>query len=179
MDRKETSDGGSMDDKMELDTGISRKLHDMCQRSWGGLDGRFLCQSVGRIHLPTPCCVESGTPISTVVAKLKEDKTGSILITGKGKALAGIFTERDCVRRVSGLDPARLADPIDTVMTSNPVRERPECLMAYALNLMSVGGFRHLPIVDAADVPITVLSAKDVVDHLVAEFLRALGEGVS
>ncbi|MCX7700262.1 MAG: CBS domain-containing protein, partial [Gemmataceae bacterium] len=38
---------------------------------------------------------------------------------------------------------------------------------AYALNMMSVGGYRHLPVVDRDGRPVAVLSVRDIVDYLV------------
>jgi CBS domain-containing protein len=39
---------------------------------------------------------------------------------------------------------------------------------------MSNGGFRHVPIVDQDDVPIGIISVKDVVDHLVERMLSGV-----
>ena len=39
---------------------------------------------------------------------------------------------------------------------------------------MSHGGFRHVPIVDQDDVPIGIVSVKDVVDHIVTRMLEAI-----
>jgi len=64
--------------------------------------------------------------------------------------------------------------PIESVMTKDPVCERPETTVAYALNLMSHGGFRHLPIVDQDMMPIGILSVKDVVDYLVGKMMEGL-----
>jgi CBS domain-containing protein len=81
-----------------------------------------------------------------------------------------VFTERDVLSKVvpakADIDKTRVAD----VMTADP-----ECLtledgVAYALNKMSVGGFRHVPLVDAAGHPVGVVSVKDVVDYIVDFF---------
>ena len=44
--------------------------------------------------------------------------------------------------------------------------------MAYALNKMSVGGFRHIPVVDDEYRPAFVVSVRDVVEFLVEYFPR-------
>jgi len=64
------------------------------------------------------------------------------------------------------------------VMTKKPIRERPEASLAFAINLMSNGGFRHIPIVDQDDVPIGIISVRDVVDHIVKKMLSAIYEAV-
>jgi CBS domain-containing protein len=42
--------------------------------------------------------------------------------------------------------------------------------MTHALNLMSVGGFRHVPLVDEKRRPVGVVSVRDIVNHLVDHF---------
>ena len=39
--------------------------------------------------------------------------------------------------------------------------------MAYALNKMSVGRFRHVPLVDADGAPVGMISIRDIVDFIV------------
>jgi CBS domain-containing protein len=63
-------------------------------------------------------------------------------------------------------------------MTASPITERPDASLAFALNLMSNGGFRHIPIVDQDKMPIGVLSVKDVIDHIVAKMVQAINEAV-
>ena len=59
--------------------------------------------------------------------------------------------------------------PDGPVMTRNPETLEPDNSIAFALNKMSVGGYRHIPIVEG-DKPIGVLSVRDVVDFLVDLF---------
>ena len=44
--------------------------------------------------------------------------------------------------------------------------------VAYALNKMSVGGFRHVPVVDHKGHPAFVVSVRDIVEFLVEAFPR-------
>ncbi|MEZ4289423.1 MAG: hypothetical protein R3E53_02370 [Myxococcota bacterium] len=68
----------------------------------------------------------------------------------------------------SGRNPAdvRLAD----VMTPDPESLRVDAKLAWALNMMSVGGFRHLPIVNEHGWPVFILSVRLIVDFLVESF---------
>ena len=52
-------------------------------------------------------------------------------------------------------------------MTHDPVILRSGDPVAVAINKMAVGGFRHVPIVDAGR-PVGVVSARDVFRHLAA-----------
>ncbi|TMA30596.1 MAG: CBS domain-containing protein, partial [Deltaproteobacteria bacterium] len=44
--------------------------------------------------------------------------------------------------------------------------------VAYVLNKMSVGGFRHVPVIDDEHRPVCVISVNDVVTFLVNAFPR-------
>ena len=84
----------------------------------------------------------------------------------------GIFTERDVLLRIvdRGKNPATL--PLSEAMTPDPDVLSVNATVAYALNRMSVGGFRHVPVVDAEHRPAFVVSVRDVVEYLVEAFPR-------
>ena len=88
--------------------------------------------------------------------------------------MVGIFTERDILTKLvgTGYDPARVQ--VDGVMTRNPETLTPDDPIAYAMQIMSVGGFRHVPLVDADQRPVDILSVKDIVDYVVEHFPREI-----
>ena len=53
-------------------------------------------------------------------------------------------------------------------------------MIAYVMNNMHVGGYRHVPIVDENNVPISIVSIKDVMsfilDYFPEEILNITGE---
>jgi CBS domain-containing protein len=122
--------------------------------------------------LPTlkpPINVARGTTIREAVDAMNRGSVGCVLVVDGG-SLAGVFTERDVLTKVvsRGIDPD--ATPIERVMTADP-----ECLtlddgIAYALNKMSVGGFRHIPLVDERGRPTGVVTMRNIVDYLVHLF---------
>ena len=69
---------------------------------------------------------------------------------------------------------ALLAGKVDAVMTQRPETLGPDDPVAFALRLMSVGGFRHIPLVDGEGRPVGILSVKDIVDFLVEHFPQAV-----
>ena len=83
---------------------------------------------------------------------------------------AGIFTERDLLNRVAGkrLDwgSCRVAD----YMTRGPETLRPDDRIAWALNLMHLGGYRHVPLTDLEGKPIGIVSVKNIVEFIVDLF---------
>ncbi len=119
------------------------------------------------LHLrPSRISVPLGTSIGEAAQVMKEHRIGCVLVEASGK-LVGIFTERDILTKLvgTGYDPATVQ--VDKVMTPNPETLTPDDPIAFAMRLMSIGGFRHVPLVDADGRPIGVLSMKDVVDYLV------------
>ena len=57
-------------------------------------------------------------------------------------------------------------------MTPDPEVLPVRSTVAYALNKMSLGGFRHLPVVDEEHRPVFVVSVRDIVGFLVEAFPR-------
>jgi len=122
--------------------------------------------------LPTlrpPVCVSPSTSISDAVAAMNDSRTGCVLVTD-AERLVGVFTERDVLTKIVGRELDIDATPVSQVMTPDP-----ECLtlddgIAFALNMMSVGGFRHIPLVDGMRRPTGVVAMRDIVDFLVDLF---------
>jgi CBS domain-containing protein len=122
--------------------------------------------------LPTlkpPINLSPDTTVREAVRRMTEGSVGCVLVVQAGR-LVGVFTERDLLTKVAtrGLEPDRTL--VEQVMTRDP-----ECLtlddgIAYALNKMSVGGFRHIPLVDDDGSPTGVLTMRNVVDYIVDLF---------
>jgi predicted transcriptional regulator len=132
------------------------------------LDQRMICEPI-RLLRPQPRPPLGLRPDDSVEAAwhlMREHRVGCVLVVDDG-ALVGILTERDLLMRVDAPGSAR---PIREVMTPNPETLSPDDPIVYALNKMSVGGFRHVPLVDAAGHPVGVVSVKDVVDYIVDFF---------
>jgi CBS domain-containing protein len=77
----------------------------------------------------------------------------------------GIFTERDLLRRVAGRGLDFSKEIIDDYMTKNPETLSEEDPIAFALNKMSDGGYRHVPITRNGKVKF-MLSVRDIVDQI-------------
>lgn len=111
-----------------------------------------------------PSVVDPGLPVSDAIRRMHEAGTDCLLVCD-GDRLVGIFTDRDAVVKVAG---KAATAAVREVMTADPVVLRPDDRLAVAIHKMAVGGFRHVPVVDAAGRPTTVVSAADVFRHIVA-----------
>ncbi len=131
------------------------------------LRGAILDTPVSELMARDPCIVDADSTVVAAVNAMNERHIGCVLVQKHGK-LAGIFTERDALRRVAFREGNR-GWKVETVMTPDPETLPPYASVAFALNKMSVDGFRHIPIVNGDGQAIGVLSIKDIV-NLVVEF---------
>lgn len=122
--------------------------------------------------LPTlkePICVPPRATVRRAIDEMNRHRVGCVLVEEGGR-LVGVFTERDVLGKIApgGVDIDRTR--VEEVMTRDP-----ECLtlddgVAYALNKMSVGGFRHVPLVDDAGRPVGIVAMRNIVDFIVHLF---------
>lgn len=113
----------------------------------------------------------TGTASMTVRAAcqlMASKKIGALLIVD-GIRLAGIFTERDALNKVlaANLDPDTTT--LDKVMVTRLQTIGPDKPLGHALLMMADGGFRHVPVVDAAGRAIGMVSARDALGEDIVE----------
>jgi CBS domain-containing protein len=89
--------------------------------------------------------VPATVSVAEAVQEMNRHKIGSVLIMN-GAALAGIFTERDVLRRVVGaqLDPR--STPVTKVMSANVITITPETTVQQVMDLFADKRCRHLPV---------------------------------
>ncbi len=111
--------------------------------------------------------VRRDASVLDAVREMNRNKVGCVFV-GKER-LEGILTERDVVFKVlaKGKKPADL--PVHSVMTASPTTLDDDDSLAYALNAMSVGGFRHVPILRQGK-PTGVISVRDILNYLAKLF---------
>ena len=130
--------------------------------------GAILETPISDLPLRAPILIGATSTVADAVTSMNENHTGCVLV-GKDGKLIGIFTERDVLtKNFLRADSDKVA--VETVMTKNPETLEPDDSIAFALNKMSVGGYRHIPIVEASGKPVGVLSVRDIVDFLVDLF---------
>ena len=129
--------------------------------------GAILETPISELPLRDPIVVSATSTVADAVKSMNEHHTGCVLV-GKSGKLIGIFTERDVLTKDYFRADSHTVS-VESVMTPNPETLEPDNSIAFALNKMSVGGYRHIPIVEA-DKPVGVLSVRDVVDFLVDLF---------
>jgi CBS domain-containing protein len=91
--------------------------------------------------------VETHDSVLEAVRRMDEANTGSVVVL-EGSRLAGIFTERDLMRRVvlRGYDVK--STPVSQVMTRDLIFTKPDAAGEEVMSKMTRHRCRHLPVVD-------------------------------
>ena len=111
--------------------------------------------------------VTSNTAAIDAINKMKEARLGCTLVIDDGKLL-GIFTERDVLNRLAGKNSLPSTTRVSDLMSSNPETLRETDSVATALNKMSMGRYRHIP-VQKSDGSYSVTSIKHVLEYIAKE----------
>jgi CBS domain-containing protein len=102
------------------------------------------------------------------VQTLSDKGIGAILVVGPENQLLGIVSERDIVRALAKHDAVILNDAVSRHMTTRIVTATEETGVPDAMEQMTTGRFRHLPVMDG-DRVIGLVSIGDLVKHRLSE----------
>jgi CBS domain-containing protein len=105
--------------------------------------------------------------VSEAVSLLAERRIGAVVVTGADGQVLGILSERDIVRALAS-GPATLDDPVSRYMTAKVITCTHDTLVVDAMEEMTDGRFRHLPVVENGRLA-GIISIGDVVKHRLAE----------
>ena len=112
--------------------------------------------------------VEPEAKLGAAVKMLAERKIGAVLVMSAGR-IEGILSERDIVRVLGERGAAVLDEPVSAVMTRKVVSCRQNETVAAIMEKMTLGKFRHLPVVED-DRVVGLISIGDIVKWRVQEY---------
>lgn len=112
--------------------------------------------------------IEPTANLAAAARLLAAHRIGAVVIRGAGGRLAGILSERDIVRAVAKNDAAALGQAVGQVMTREVVTCGPNDSVASLMEHMTVGKFRHMPVVENGQL-LGLVSIGDVVKQRVGE----------
>ena len=95
--------------------------------------------------------VGKAATVAEAVREMNEKGVGALLVMD-GHKPAGIFTERDVLRRIVDADRDPALIRVAEVMTRQLVTIGPESRIDEAMAIMTERRFRHLPVLDAGEV---------------------------
>lgn len=115
--------------------------------------------------------IETITPetcIGDAAAMLAKYRIGALVVSNNGKDVQGMLSERDVIRVLGERGAACLKDTVESAMTRNIVCATKRDTAEMVLNTMTMGRFRHMPVVDGKDM-IGIISLGDVVSARLRE----------
>ena len=110
----------------------------------------------------------------TAMRLMAEKNIGLVVVMEHG-AIAGVLSERDCVRRLVLAGKSAELTPVADIMVREVIKVDLAKTFADCLKLMHLHGVRHLPVVEN-DSPITVISIRDLLAEAVAHHARIISE---
>lgn len=116
--------------------------------------------------------VHTVRPADSVLDALRlmaEKGIGALLVTQDDDRIVGIFTERDYARKIALLGRTSAATQVRDVMTTDVLFVRPHQTSEQCMQIMSTGRMRHLPVVDANDKLVGMISIGDLVKDIISE----------
>jgi CBS domain-containing protein len=128
------------------------------------VESSLMADAVAVLGPRPPVTVPIDGTLGDAVHHLLDRGVGAVLVTTPSGRLVGILTERDFLTKVAG-DPGFTSHPVREYMTADPETVAPTDKLAIALQRMDVGGYRHLPVVEAGK-PVGVVSVRDVLRHV-------------
>jgi CBS domain-containing protein len=116
------------------------------------------------------------------VLALNERRIGALVVSGDGRAIEGIVSERDIVRAAGALGASSLDSSVGSVMSTDVITCSAGDGVDRLMSLMTERRIRHLPVVDDRGHLTGIVSIGDVVKARLSELEHenhALAEYIS
>jgi CBS domain-containing protein len=130
---------------------------------------------------PVVATITQTATLRQAIDQLTERRIGALVVSGDGKAIEGIISERDIVRAASVSGPSALDGSVGSVMSTDFVTCSAGDGVDRLMALMTERRIRHLPVVDERGHLAGIVSIGDVVkarlseleqeNHALAEYL--------
>jgi CBS domain-containing protein len=112
-----------------------------------------------------PITVQPTTTVHEAMQLMLSRNIGALLVVDSSGKLLGIFSERDLLTKVAGLQAPSASVPVRDFMTANPETVTAAHTINFALHKMDGGGYRHLPVLSDGR-PVGVVSVRDLLRHI-------------
>jgi len=131
----------------------------------------FRRQAVSSLGRRDPATVTMTATLGSAIAAMQVGDSRTVLVADHDDRLVGVFTERDVVRRVLGVEPAPSGErPIAEFMTASPDALRLDSSLGEALELMQRRGYLGVPLVDDDGRIAGHLDARDILEYVAEAF---------
>jgi CBS domain-containing protein len=128
------------------------------------VEANLLRDRIEQLWPKSPTTVAPEATVDEVLKLMVDKEIGCVMVVEQGK-LVGIFSERDALMKINTDAPRLRTKPISQYMTADPVTLETNDKIAYALQKMNVGGYRHIPILFDGKLA-GVISIRDILRYL-------------
>ncbi len=135
--------------------------------------------SVLKLCDQSPAFVSINASVADAIKMMIERHAGAIAVVDDNHVVAGMFSERDVMKKFALSGRAAESAPVREYMSHYVVMGSPETTPAEALQVMIESRHRHLPIVDNEGKLLGVISIRHVLEakvDLLTEQLRRIEE---
>jgi len=115
--------------------------------------------------------ITADATLSEAARLLARKRIGAVIVRDEAGGLAGILSERDVVRAVADESVSALARPVSAYMTRAVATCCETDSVEDLMEMMTVGRFRHVPVVDSERIT-GIVSIGDVVKTRIAETVQ-------
>ncbi|GAA3635977.1 CBS domain-containing protein [Microlunatus ginsengisoli] len=112
--------------------------------------------------------IDPSATVTDLVAILREHNLGAVVVSGNGRSVDGIVTERDVVRRLAD-GPDFLSEPVSSIMTAVVHTCTLDDSVQSLMQTMTNARIRHIPVVDDDNQLGGIVSIGDVVKSHISE----------
>ncbi|GAB4424574.1 MAG: hypothetical protein Kow0031_03620 [Anaerolineae bacterium] len=130
----------------------------------------ILTDTLADLQPKQPLTANANISLDEAVQRLRDVNVGFLALVDDNGKLAGVFTEWDVFTKVACKIEDMQAFKVKDFMTTKVSTLKMGDSIANALHLMSIHGFRHIPIVDDSDRLEGVISFRSVVHYIEENF---------
>ncbi len=113
--------------------------------------------------------ISASASIHDLVNSLNTHHIGALVVSGDGKRIDGIVSERDVVRAMPGKLDQLVGMHVRDIMTVDVHTCTPDSTIAELMKMMTELRIRHVPVVESDGTLISLVSIGDVVKNYVGE----------
>jgi CBS domain-containing protein len=135
------------------------------------LERSLLRDRISALAPKSPITAAASMPVGEVIRLMVERKIGCVVVVDFDRPV-GIFSERDSLRKIDPEAPDVAARPVSEFMTPHPQTLVADAKIAFAVQRMDLGGYRHLPVVSERGDLVGIISARDILRYLTDNLAR-------
>ena len=113
--------------------------------------------------------ISASATVHDLVNALNTHHVGALVVSSDGKKIDGIVSERDVVRAMPGNLDQLVGMQVRDIMTADVHTCSADSTVAELMIMMTELRIRHVPVVDAQGVLLSIVSIGDVVKNYVSE----------